>query len=215
LKFSSTRRNFIGPRCGEWIPPICCGSCKYCRGSWSVPARSLRARISLSCEGTASDCTEHVCMYICRVQSCVDILPECSDLKAGGDGCAKFAFMIIKRACHDSAVAGRCDSARAPEEVSFMRVQCAATCGFCQTPVAPPAATCVDADPSCATWKAAGMDDTRVLAVLGVEHGRRAVLLVQANAMVPRKLTWQSTAVRAAAPVVQPLLRLQSCLPLL
>jgi hypothetical protein len=42
------------------------------------------------------------------------------------------------------------------------------------------------------------MADTRVPAVLGVEHGMRAVLLVQANAMVPSKLSWQSTAVRAA-----------------
>ncbi len=144
--------------------------------------------------------------------ACVDINPACSDLQAGGDGCAKFAFMVIKRACHDSAFAGRCDPARAtPEQVSFMQAQCAATCGVCRTPVVPPAATCVDADPSCATWKAAGMADTHVLTVLGVEHGMRAVLLVQANAMVPTKLTWQSTAVRAAAPVVQPLLRLQSC----
>ena len=57
------------------------------------------------------------------------------------------------------------------------------------TPVVPPTATCVDADPQCTTWKAAGMDDPRVLAVLGVEHGMRAVLLVQANALVTAKLT--------------------------
>jgi hypothetical protein len=75
-----------------------------------------------------------------------------------------------------SAVAGWCDPARAtPQQVSFMQAECTATCGFCRTPVVPPTATCVDADPQCAAWKAAGMADPRVLAVLGVEHGMRAV----------------------------------------
>jgi hypothetical protein len=50
------------------------------------------------------------------------------------------------------------------------------------------------------------MDDTRVLAALGVEHGRRAMLLVQANALVPTKLSSNFYAVRAVASAVRPLL---------
>ena len=77
----------------------------------------------------------------------------------------------------------------------------------CAQPTCPPAATCVDANPGCAVWKAAGMDDTRVLAVLGVEHGMRSVLLVQANALVPARLSCKVNALRAVASVVRPLLR--------
>jgi len=115
-------------------------------------------------------------MYIRRVQSCVDINPGCSSLQAGGDGCAKSPLWLSNALVMYSAVAGWCDPARAtPQQVSFMQAECTATCGFCRTPVVPPTATCVDADPQCAVWKDAGMADPRVLAVLGVEHGMRAV----------------------------------------
>ncbi len=96
------------------------------------------------------------------------------------------------------AFAGGCVGA----SKDFMAIKCPASCGSCAAtpatpvvpptpvpPVVPPAATCVDLDAQCAAWKAAGMADTRVLAVLGVEHGMRAVLIVQANVLVPAKLT--------------------------
>ena len=47
-----------------------------------------------------------------------------------------------------------------------MASKCPASCGACPSVTLapkPPIATCVDADASCATWKAAGMADTRVL----------------------------------------------------